>query len=241
MDPGKDSEQPASLSPEQALETYQTDRPVENLGQAGAVLIQLLPGLGILLGAYVGDSINNLHRERLDTLLESIVHDLSHTQQKMNTKFVRSTDLPDLFGQIIPRVQQERNEDKRRYYKNILLGAVTSDSVDPYDEAVKYVKTLEELQPVHIVVLRAVAVEVPKEESWKRDWSSDFLINTLLERLPQIPKNQFPEILEDLNHTRVTKFKIDSLSLAMTGASAANLRSRMTEYGKAFVKFVLEA
>jgi hypothetical protein len=106
----------------------------------------------------------------------------------------------------------------------------------------KYVKTLEELQPVHIVVLRAVAIELPEEELWKRDWGGGgFMINTLRERLPQVPQNQFPEILEDLNHTRVTNFRIDSLFLGMSGASAANLRSRVTEYGKAFVRFVLEA
>jgi hypothetical protein len=90
MDDDNDSEH-ALFSPEQALETYQTNRPVENFGQTGAILLQLLPGLGTLLGAYVGDGINNLYRQRLDTLLESIVQDLSRTQRKMNVEFVNLT------------------------------------------------------------------------------------------------------------------------------------------------------
>ena len=240
MDDSKDSEQ-ALPSPEQALETYQANRPAENLSQASATLMQLLPGVGTLLGTYLNDGVNNLYRQRLDTLLESIVKDFSHTQRKMNLEFVKSADLVDLFGEVVPRVQKERDEDKRRYYKNILLGAVTGESVDPYDQAMKYVRTLEELQPVHVVVLRAVAIELPEEELWKRDLSGGFMINTLLERLPQVSREQFPEVLDDLNRARVTNFRVDSLSLAMSGASAANLRSRLTEYGKAFVAFVLEA
>lgn len=228
-------------SPEQALEKYQTTPQGENLIQTVEALVQLVPVVGGILGTYIGDSLNQTYQKRLDTLLQSLVHDLSHTQRKMNTEFVKSDDLPELFGEIIPRVQKERNKEKRHYYKNILRGAILNKDIDPYDTSMKYVRTLEDLQPVHIAVLRAVAIELPDEELLRRDRSAGgFMMNTLNERLPEIPKSQFPEILEDLNLARVTNFRVGSLMLGMNGSSAANLRARMTEYGIAFVEFVLE-
>lgn len=228
-------------SPEQALESYQTSPQGENLRQAAGKLAQLLPGVGGLLGAYIDDNLNQKRTQRLDTLLQSLVHDLSQARRKMNTEFIKSSDLPELFGEIIPQVQKERNEEKQRYYKNILRGAILSEDIDPYDTSMKYVRTLEELQPVHIAVLRAVAIELPQEELWQKDYGGGFMINTLEERVPNTPKSQFPEIIEDLNRARVTDFRIDSLELCMSGSSAANLRTRMTKYGIAFVEFILEA
>ena len=227
------------LSPEQALEQWRKQVPGEGILRGVAVISGMAPGPGQAISAYISGKLSDIDRRRLEELMDSTVDEMARTSRRLNLEFLKKDDFADLSREIGEKVIRERNADKRKFYRNILLGAVLSQDIDPYDEAMKYSRTLEALQPVHVHVLRAVSIEIPERELWNRDGIGGFMMGELKKRLPELPETQITEILEDLNNERLTKFRIDSLMLGMSGSSAANLRTRVTEYGHKFVGFVL--
>ena len=62
---------------------------------------------------------------------------------------------------------------------------------------------------------------------------------TLSKRLPHMNEAQITELVSQLNDMRITNFS--SLKVMMTGHGAADLRHSITQYGRRFVEYVLEA
>lgn len=54
-------------------------------------------------------------------MLESLQKDLDESQKSINEEYVKNDDFLDIFEQTVNQVANERNDDKRMYFKNILL------------------------------------------------------------------------------------------------------------------------
>lgn len=71
--------------------------------------------------------------------------DLDESQKSINEKYVKNDDFLDIFEQTVNQVANERNDDKRMYFKNILLNSIFKDTVD-YDITEKYMNILSRLE-----------------------------------------------------------------------------------------------
>jgi hypothetical protein len=147
--------------------------------------------------------------------------------------FVRSEDFEDLLIETLQRVAAERDEGKRLGYRNILLNAVR-DATQSYDETLRFLRVLEQLQPDHVEVLRAYETE-PAESNTLIGGSRR---HTLGNRLPEMPAEHVDDLVVQLEDLRLTT---GSLQGMVTGPSAVDLRPLITPFGRRFLMYVVEA
>jgi hypothetical protein len=147
--------------------------------------------------------------------------------------FVRSEDFEDLLIETLQRVAAERDGGKRLAYRNILLNAVR-DARQSYDETLRFLRVLEQLQPDHVEVLRAYETE-PAESNTLIGGSRH---HTLGNRLPEMPAEQVDDLVVQLEDLRLTT---GSLQGMVTGPSAVDLRPLITPFGRRFLMYVVEA
>lgn len=162
--------------------------------------------------------------------LAAQLHDLSDDQQN----YVRSEDFEDILIEAVQRVAAERMVEKRRLYRQLLASAVIRVGEVGYDEQLRYLRVLEQLQPDHLHLLRALMQ--PPEPSATGIGGSP--ASTLEKRLPGMSADRISDLAGQLDDLRVTD--IGSLNVLMTAAGAADLRSRLAAFGQRFVAYVLE-
>ena len=88
-------------------------------------------------------------------MLESLQKDLEESRKSINEEYVKNDDFLDIFEQTVNQVANERNKDKRVYFKNILLNSVLKDSVD-YDATEKYMNILSRLEKEDLIILNVL-------------------------------------------------------------------------------------
>jgi hypothetical protein len=93
------------------------------------------------------------------------------------------------------------------------------------------VKTLEELLPDHIMVLRALTQQPEPELGMIGS-----PIQTLGKRVPCRTEAQIEQLVNDLNDRRVTS--MNALHTMMTAHGAANLQHSVTPYGQRFLSYL---
>lgn len=113
----------------------------------GKQLLNLNPITGFIV-SYV-ETVKERQAERKLTrcleMLESLQKDLDESQKSINEKYVKNDNFLDIFEQTVNQVANERNDDKRMYFKNILLNSIFKDTVD-YDTTEKYMNILSRLE-----------------------------------------------------------------------------------------------
>jgi hypothetical protein len=147
--------------------------------------------------------------------------------------FLRSEDFENLLIETLQRVAAERDESKRWAYRNILLNAVR-DAGQSYDETLRFLRVLEQLQPNHVEVLRAYDAE-PAESNTLIGGSRR---HTLGNRLHEMPAEHIDDLVVQLEDLRLTT---GSLQGMVTGPSAVDLRPLITPFGRRFLMYVVDA
>jgi hypothetical protein len=155
------------------------------------------------------------------------------TLETEQEEFVRSEDFEDLLIETLQRAAAERNEDLRRSYQNILMHAIR-DPDRSYDETLRFLRVLEQLQADHVRVLRAL-LEEPRTQ---QEVSFGSPRQTLKKRLPDIADGLLDDLVSQLNDLRVTN--APSLGTLMTGKGASFLRAYVTPFGNRFVEYLSE-
>jgi hypothetical protein len=138
-----------------------------------------------------------------------------------------------LLEQTLKRAADERNEEKRKIYREFLTNAIESPG-ESYDEQIRFLRTLEELQPDHLLVIRALSQSPDPDPGMMGSPNQ-----TLLRRLPELNEERISDIISQLNDMRITN--LTSLKTMMTGHGAADLRHSITSYGQRFLKYIMEA
>jgi hypothetical protein len=169
---------------------------------------------------------------RVREVLEGLTSDLSDFKSEVSEKYVKTEDFEELLEQTLKRAADERNEEKRQIYRYFLTNAIESPG-EPYDEQIRFLRTLEELQPDHLKVLRALSK--PPDPDPGMMGSPD---QTLRQRLPDLEGKRIEELITQLNDLRVTN--MTSLKTMMTGRGAADLRHSITSYGQRFMQYIVE-
>ncbi len=170
---------------------------------------------------------------RVREVLEGLISDLSDFKSEVSEEYVKTEDFEELLEQTLERSADERNEEKRQIYRSFLTNAIESPG-EPYDEQIRFLRTLEELQPDHLKVLRALS-KTPDPDPGMMGSPNQ----TLRQRLPDLEEKRIEELITQLNDLRVTN--MTSLKTMMTGRGAADLRHSITSYGQRFMQYIVEA
>jgi hypothetical protein len=228
--PGKQDRPKDDDYPDVLPEDSRTDFALE----ATAAAASLLPGLGGVIANVLSGWSAERKRERVREVLEDLALRLANVQARLSDEYVRSEEFEDLLDQALRRVAGERHESKRRLYREFLVGAITSPA--PYDEQLRVLRTLEELQAAHIVLIRAVLQE-PNPRYFSGISGSQ--LETLKRRMPDFTDEQLADLAALLKGLGVVT--LNSLQTMMTPRGAEDLRHSVTPFGQRFVAYILAA
>jgi hypothetical protein len=190
---------------------------------------------------YVGGPISNVlsgvgtvrRINRVREVVAQLAHDLKDFKSHVNEEYVKSENFEELLERTLRQAADERSEEKRRMYAAFLAEDIRAPGPS-YDEKVRLLRTLEEIQPDHIAVLKGLAF--PPEAN---PGSIGAPSQTLTRRLPAMGSAHITELVAQLNSMRITN--LGNLQVMMTGSGAADLRYSITEYGHSFLRYVREA
>lgn len=208
--------------------------PLTTTGEAALDTAAALSGMIPVLGGPISNVLSGLAQDqrmgRVNEVLQGLSNQLKELSQE-SEQYVKTEDFQDLVEETLRRVYRERNEEKRRIYRDFLIGAIQSPG-EPYDEQMRFLRALEQIQPDHIRVLRALMQETDPETNVLMGSPGQ----TLERRLPEMPTERIADLVSQLNDLRITN--LGTLNVMMTGRGAEDLRSTITVFGKRFVDFL---
>jgi len=106
--------------------------------------------------------------------------------------------------------------------------------MEPYEDQIRFLRTLEEIQPDHIKLLRALGQSPNMNSSMSGMIGSP--IQTLLERINDVDEKRIEDLINQLNDMRITN--LTSLKTMMTWSGAQKLEGTITPYGRRFLAFI---
>jgi hypothetical protein len=206
---------------------------------AAAMCTSIIP----VLGGAISNVLNGWSLERRMQRVREVLEDLSAGIQGLNAsqdQYVRSDEFEDLLDRTLRQVAAERHRDKRRLYAAFLAGAIANPG-EPYHEQLRFLRTIDELQPDHMRIIRAMLQEAPEEESGRYRSMSGSILGTLQRRLPDIAGDRLAELALQLTDELRLVTIGPALNSMMTARGAEDLRSRFTPYGLRLVAYILAA
>ncbi|MDV2504182.1 MAG: hypothetical protein RX318_09525 [bacterium] len=203
-----------------------------------SVVISAVPYLGGPISSIRSGITSARKDSRIREVLEAIASDLKEFKSDASEKYTKTEDFEELFERTLRQVAEERNEKKRRIYKEFLLEAIKSPG-EPYDEQDRHLRTLEEIQPVHLEILHAIqnAPEMGRNLNLKQHMMPVIKsFQTTLSRLvPDIPPERLPDLVRQLNSMLLTTLEEED-----DWQGLGRLPHTITPYGHRFMKFIIE-
>ena len=190
------------------VQTGSADRALD----VAAFLTNLVPLIGGPVAGLISGFSGNRKEQRVLEVIQGISDDLRDFESKAAEEYVRTEDFDELLENTLRRAALERNEEKRRLYRNFLTTAIKHPGGD-YEEQLRLVKTLDDLSLDHVMVLRAIRQE---PESDLGIMGSP--IQTLSGRIRDRTESQIEQLVNELNDRRIT--------------SMGSLRTMMTAHGR---------
>lgn len=196
--------------------------------------------LASVISSWLGGPISNVlggisagrKFERVREVLLGLDQDLRDFKSEVSENYVRTEDFAELAEKVLRQAANERSEEKRRILKEFLVGAIKSPGEEPYEEQVCFLRTLEEIQPADIVVLRAI-IQQPNPNP---DFEVGSHKHVLAQRLPGTPMEHIMERIEQLR--RLGIITPSGLGTTMTGSGAEQMSHWVTPYGRRFIRFI---
>ncbi|MBN1931643.1 MAG: hypothetical protein JW786_08565 [Desulfobacterales bacterium] len=187
------------------------------------------------IGGPVGSVLNGMSlgrkMSRVREILLGLASELSDFKSTVSEEYVKTEDFEELLEQTLKRTAEERSELKRHIYRDFLIDAISSPG-ETYDEQIRFLRTLEELQPDHLRVIRALS-QAPDQNPGMMGSPNQ----TLRRRLPEFDEARIVGLLSQLNDLRVTN--LTSLKTMMNGQGAEDLRHSITSYGQRFLSYIV--
>ena len=211
-------------------ELFPISTPGEIVLDTIAVISSIAPWLGgpvatILSGISFDRKIGRVREVLLETA--KAVND---NQSEISQKYVKSEDFSELLEKTLRQVAEERSEEKRLAYAMFLAGDVSSPGTH-YDEKLRILRTLEEIQPDHIRILNAMLL--PPEKNTNLTGS---IGQTLQKRLPNIPSERIHDLAQQLTDMKLAS--LEHINSMMTTSGAEKLENYLTPYGKNFIRHI---
>jgi hypothetical protein len=200
---------------------------------AVAHVANLVPGLGSVIASVLSGWSAEKKRDRIREVISGLALRLANLQSKVSDEYVRSDEFEDLVDQTLRRVATERHESKRRLYREFLVSAINSPA--PYDEQLRILRALEQLQAAHITLIRAILQEPDPRHA---DGISGSFDATLKRRMPGFSQEQIADLVSQLNDLRIIHLSLGGM---MTARGAEDLRHAISPFGKRFVEYILAA
>lgn len=137
-----------SKEPDFVPEDTRTDQALAIAGIATAAI----PWLGGPLSAVLSGVSFGRKIDRVKEVVNGIVTDLREFRSEASERYVQTDEFQELLEAALLCASEERNEEKRKVYRDFVVNAIRRPG-EPYDEQLRVLRTLEELDPDHIWLL----------------------------------------------------------------------------------------
>lgn len=122
--------------------------------------------------------------------------------------------------------------ETRELHRYVLTYAVT-DIGETYDEQLLFLRTLEQLQLNHLLILRALTQQPAKALGVMSSPAQ-----TLSKRLSPMDTSLISELVSQLSDFRI--INLPNMETVMTGQGAEDLQHSITPYGHRLLQFILQ-
>jgi hypothetical protein len=201
---------------------------------AVSAAVSMVPWLGGPLSAVLSGASFGRRIDRVKEVVTTLAIQLQNFKSEASEQYVKTDEFHELFEKALRSAAEERNEDKRRIYRDFIVNAIRQPSQSPYDERVRILRVIEDLDLDHIRVLRAIAQEPGPIDPHGIGSPSQ----TLAGRVGGIPMERIEELVHELNSRRITK--LERLRVTMTARGATDLRTDITTLGRQVLDMIGE-
>ena len=215
---------------EDTNELLPVSTPSEDILDTVAVLSSLAPGLGGTIATVLSSISLDRKIGRVREVILEMWRAINEIQGEIPQQYVKSDEFAELLEKTFHQVAEERSKDKLLAYAMFLAGDISSPGA-PYDEKLRILRTLEEIQPDHIRILNAMLL--PPENTTNFNGS---VSQTLQRRLPDIPSERIHDLAQQLTDMRLASLK--HINTWMTASGAEQLDNYLTPYGKTFMRHI---
>jgi hypothetical protein len=203
----------------------------ETVLDVAAVITSIVPWIGGPVSAVLGGMSLGRKMDRVKHFLDTLSGDLKDFKSVASEQYVKTDDFQELLEKTLRRISDERSEEKREIYRLFLSDVIKSPG-GSYDEQLRYLRTMEELQPDHLRIIKAILEPPAGGNGYTGSQSA-----TLTKRMPGITRERIAELVDQLNDMRL--INMTGLNTMMTYDGAQDLRHCVTPYGQRFAKYLL--
>lgn len=116
--------------------------------------VNAVPVVGSILSTEILHKASAHRMERVREVIEALERDLVELKVNVDETFVKSADFADLLHVALSQIAGERDKEKRRCYKNVLLGQIANAHNFKYNTKAYLLKLIERLSLDHLQVLQ---------------------------------------------------------------------------------------
>ena len=205
---------------------------VDTAADVAAIAANLIPSFGSVVAQVLSGWSQARRFSRVRDAIIQVSNDLIDLESQVSADYISTDEFEELLEKTLLAIAEERSEDKRTMYARFLETSMKLPG-DPYDDKLRHLQTLENMQPGHVLLLKALL----QEPDTKLGYSGS-PIATLRRRLPGVSSERITEWAQDLTDWRIANLA-DGLHTSMTARGAEELKTTLTPYGRRFVAYVM--
>ena len=204
----------------------------ETVLDVAAAVSSIAPWVGGPIGAVLSGMSLSRKLERVKGVLLDMANQIKDINSDLAKEYVKTEEFQELLEKTLRQAADERSEEKRKAYASFLSGDIKSPG-QSYDEKIRILRHLEELQSDHIRMLKAL-IQPP---NYNHDHLTGSISQTLQNRLPDIPVDRISDLAQQLTDMRMAN--LTNLNTMMTARGAEELQGTVTDYGQRFISYIL--
>jgi hypothetical protein len=200
--------------------------------EIAAAFASAAPWVGGPISNYMAGKANDRKFRRVADELKKLADDMRRVESDIAKQYVKTEEFEDLLEITMQNIAIERSEEKRKLYRAFLANTAASPG-EPWAEKQRFLRTIEEIEPEHVRLLKALMQE-PKLTPSTFGYGS--VSQTLRTRAPEIA-NRIEDLSRELDRMGLTS--VGQTGGIMTIQGAEDLRGRVMPYGQRFLQYVL--
>lgn len=186
--------------------------------------------------------------ERISKFLEDVQLSLSKMQDKLNEEYINKEDFTDIFEETSRYIANERSENKRNIFKNILLNSMINKNSN-YDKTERFFRILDLLGTEDMIILSIL--RAPSEYNRENGMIIKDQINNsyqwsqrkvyAIEMLCQLLHKEDDDVTEIINmlfNNGLIKDRFLERSLTTNGNPVHVLDDSLTRMGEEFINYI---
>lgn len=197
--------------------------------------------------------------ERLEEFYLELKKDVDEIHNKISSSYTSQPDFLDIFELTAKYIVNERSEEKRASFRNILVNSIVSEDCS-YDKTEKYLRIVEQMNNLEILILKVLVnpskynnkkgniIKDPNERNpdetasnstYRTFYNGVYEFTDILSKLIMIPQDDINEAIYFLESNRLVMDKSSNYKLQTNGNPIHILDDKLTSKGKDFVLFIM--